>query len=364
MRRRLLFATFIVALATVVVSLVAAQFQTEAEVMPMDAVLRLRAAPSVESAILDLLPPGSPLDVIGRTQDSRWLAVRTQDGKAGWVWSEYLIVYIDLAPVCVVNESNVLSSCAEFGADVAINIVQTYQRGQSLGNRPDTFAKVGDSITESTNFLHPIGVGMYNLGSFTDLQAVINHFAAGRIGSDNSFTRNSAAAGVGWAAASVLDSHFTDSAECLPDEIPLDCEYRIVRPSIALIMFGTNDVGYQAPEVFRANIDRIVRTSVERGVIPILSTIPYRADYEDAVRRFNAIITEVAFAHYIPLWDYGSAMDNLPDRGLSFDGVHPSEGPRGYDGAANFASENLNYGYVIRNLTALQMLNAVWRLVQ
>jgi hypothetical protein len=35
--------------------------------------------------------------------------------------------------------------------------------------------------------------------------------------------------------------------------------------------------------------------------------------------------------------------------------------PRGHDGVADFRPENLSYGYLIRNLSALQVLNALWQ---
>ncbi len=39
-----------------------------------------------------------------------------------------------------------------------------------------------------------------------------------------------------------FDADSADPTTCLPDETPLVCEYRVVRPAVALIMLGTNDV--------------------------------------------------------------------------------------------------------------------------
>lgn len=342
-------------------AVVSAQDTPDAVVMPMDAVLRLRALPSTESAILDLLLPATTLDLIARTEDSRWLAVRTDAQRVGWVWAVYVQVNIDLAEVCVVDETSSLTACAGLDAEVAIHIAEIHAVGVTRGNRDDVFAKVGDSITVSGNFLRPFGLGNYNLGVFGSLQPVIDHYRAGRIGLVDPFSRDSAASGVGWAAASVFNPEMAEGRDCLPGETPLDCEYRIARPSVALIMFGTNDVGYISPEVYRYNLTRIVQISAERGIIPILSTIPERRDYTEMVAFFNNIVSEVAQAERIPLWDYHGAMASLPDSGLTWDGVHPSDGPFGQDGAGLFTPDNLYYGYVIRNLTALQMLDAVWR---
>jgi hypothetical protein len=91
--------------------------------------------------------------------------------------------------------------------------------------------------------------------------------------------------------------------------------------------------------------------------VPVLATIPYRAGFEGGVDAFNQIIRNVAASRDIPLWDVKSALDGLPNRGLSGDGIHPSSAPGGYADSANFASgDSMQAGYVTRNLTALQIL--------
>lgn len=72
----------------------------------------------------------------------------------------------------------------------------------------------------------------------------------------------------------------------------------------------------------------------------------------------------IAQSNDIPLWDYWSAMQVLPNTALSPDNVHPSyPSETDFAQAANFTGDNLQYGYVIRNLTALEVLDAVWRYV-
>jgi hypothetical protein len=51
----------------------------------------------------------------------------------------------------------------------------------------------------------------------------------------------------------------------------------------------------------------------------------------------------------------------LPDAGLSEDGLHPSAPPNPSVNGANFTGDNLRYGYVMRNLTALQVLDTLRR---
>ena len=71
------------------------------------------------------------------------------------------------------------------------------------------------------------------------------------------------------------------------------------------------------------------------------------AGNEEVLRRVRDLL-EVERKH---------ALDGLPNRGLSGDGVHPSWPPAGYADSANFANpEALQAGHVARNLKALEVL--------
>ena len=321
-----------------------------------DDTLRLRAAPTTSSAILTLLPPDTPLTILGLSADRDWLRVQTEDDLIGWVFAQYVDVHIDLAAAFPAAGLRM-----RLPLDVVDHIRQIYARGQQLGNHPDVFAKIGDSITKSILTLDPVGDGLYDLGDYAYLQAVIDFYSRTptRDG-HNSFNDESLAAEVGWTTYRVLNPDESDPTLCLAGKSPLLCEYRLLQPSVALIMFGTNDVSILDPDNYRANLDRIVELSERRGIIPILSTIPVRVNYETQCQQFNAIIVNVAAQHAIPLLDYSGAMLPLGRAGYDLDKVHPSVPPKGYAGAADFRAANLYYGYVIRNLTALQMLDLVW----
>lgn len=250
-----------------------------------------------------------------------------------------------------------------FPEPIAEHLRAVYIYGQALGNRPDVFSKVGDSITVNRNFLHPIGDGTYNLAEYAHLQPMIDYFSITPARTANSFQNTSLAATVGWSAFAALTPTNTDVSVCAPGETPLACEYRIVRPSFALILFGTNDVGFRSVDEFGADLRAIIEASQGAGVIPIISTIPARPGYESAIGGFNQAIIDLAAEYQLPVWDYSTVMVNLPNFGLTYDNVHPSSPPGNYDNAANFSTEYLRYGYVMRNLTALQILDQVWRQV-
>ncbi len=322
--------------------------------------LHLRAAPTTASSTLTVLAPLTPLTILDQSGDEAWLQVQTPDGTVGWVYHSYVTVYVN-----IVTTFPAESAYLRLPPEVVDHVQQVYAEGQAQGKRADIFAKVGDSITVSHMALNPIGDGVYNLGDYPYLQDVIDYYSTAQTrDGHNSFNEDSLAAKVGWTSSRVLDPEAGNPASCLPDEAPLLCEYRLLQPSVALIMFGTNDVSALTADQYRANLSRIVEISEAEGIIPILSTIPVREGFEAGVRQFNQVIAEVAQAHAIPLLDYGAAMQPLGAGGLGADGAHPSVPPKGYEAAADFRSQNLRYGYVIRNLTALQMLDAVWRCVQ
>jgi hypothetical protein len=238
---------------------------------------------------------------------------------------------------------------------VTRNIRAIYREGRALGNQPDVFAKVGDSITVTEQFLTPIGNDEYDLGSYGSLQSVIDHYGGGQVPSGNPFNRRSLAAGVGWSAPAVLNPDFANKAVCQPDESPLVCEYRIAKPSVALIMLGTNDATFLTRVEYTEAIQQVIDASAAMGVIPVISTIPDQPERQEVVNVFNLALRELAQQNHIPLWDYHAALDDLPQGGISADGLHPVI----RDNPAHFTPDNLQYGYPIRNLTALQMLAAV-----
>lgn len=331
--------------------------------------LRLRETPGTAGNILGELDAYTPLQIIGRTEDNKWVQVVLQDGQNGWVSVGYLAVYIDLDTVSVTGvaeDAVVVDPLAGNGvvSGISANARTIFLDGLAKGNNPYVFTRVGDSISASPNFLTPIGRGNYNLGEYGYLGDAISFFSGPNGRGANPFAALSLAARNGWSTESVLNPSNADPNVCRTGETPLECEYRLVKPAVALIMFGTNDSGGMPSATFQANLQTIVNKSINMGVIPVLSTIPpkhYNPATDGRVFEFNQIIIATARAYDIPLWDYYSAMAALPGEGLSPDGVHPSPAWDGLN--AVFDAQHLQYGYPMRNFTALQVLYALWQYV-
>jgi lysophospholipase L1-like esterase len=346
---------------------------------------KLRVGPGTEWTTLGYAEVGESVRLDGRAPFTNiWVRATTSDGRIGWIFGELIATpAIELENLPVVWDGTPISAPPPTPApadappdsqnlpnyDVVSNINnhahEIFAQGQSLGNRPDVFSKVGDSITVSPYFLYSIGAGAYNLRGYNELQATVNYFAAtnARDG-NNSFANSSLAAYNGITTAGILDPNNAWTQVCQPGETPLECEYRVVKPAVALIMLGTNDVASIPLDVYRDNLSRIVQITVDRGIIPVLSLIPTRDGYENTIPAYNQVIADTASAFNVPLWNFGGVLHGLENNGLS-DGIHPSSppgnSPDDFAAAADFTADNLRYGYTVRNLTALQVLNAVWR---
>jgi uncharacterized protein YraI len=336
--------------------------------------LRLRASPGTAGNVLGYLDANTTVTIIGRTQDNVWVQIVLVDGSHGWVAAQYLNFNVDLNTVSITGEAEDTSYptsvpvVAPGGLDVVTGVSshsrQIFLDGRAKGNSAYTFTRVGDSITASPYFLTGIGSAGYSLGQYGYLQGAINFFSGPNGRGANPFAAASIAARNGWSTESVLSPGLADPGVCRSGETPLECEYRLVKPSVALIMFGTNDSGGMPSGTFAANLNRIVEISINMGVIPVLSTIPpkhYNSATDGRVPEFNQIIISTARTYDVPLWNYWSVMSQLPGEGLAGDGVHPSIPPSGLSVVLD--ANNLQYGYAVRNLTALQVLYTLWQQV-
>ena len=256
-----------------------------------------------------------------------------------------------------------------------------HRKGLELRNHENTFAKVGDSITASESFLMDIGCSGENLADYQSLQTTINYFriyqfstkyGTGWCNVANSFTANSPSAQPGWSAHYALDTNWLYAPyhdNCpYPYDTPIACEFKLTRPSIVFIMFGSNDSNhlYNKPSDFYLSLSELIEISIDNGIIPVLSTIPPRNDNSIASSRvamFNTVIINVARQYHIPLWNYWLALQSpsMINFGLSNDNIHPNI----YRGnqSADFRSEGLRYGYNQRNLNAIQILDSIRRIV-
>ena len=228
---------------------------------------------------------------------------------------------------------------------------------QDETRQDDVFMKVGDSITVTTTFLNCLSSPVSLPDS--DLTEAAAYFRQGDADGSTPFNRASLAAQGGRAASWAISG--TPS--------PINQEIAAISPRFALIMFGTNDIGWYAddmPAMLRWYTDamiRLVDALPPKGIIPVLSSIPRRGDDADLdlwVPTLNAIIRGLAETRQIPFLDFHLALEPLTGYGLSPDGVHPNAAS---GGSCDFSSDGLDHGQNTRNLITMEVLTQLYEMV-
>ena len=221
-----------------------------------------------------------------------------------------------------------------------------FQHGLVLGNNPAAFSKIGDGEISTVWFLtrYDLDPGNYQLGPFTGLQSVIDHFSG-------SFGRVGTAAGSGYNTTIILGPVPAGTRGCNPGESHLDCDLRVYHPSFAIISLGTNQVWQ--PEVFEPGLRQIIERLLQAEVVPILST---KADNKEGNYRINTIIARLAYEYSLPLWNFWRAVQPVPAHGLQADHEHLTYAYSDFSNPVNFL-----FAWPWRNLTALQVLDSVYR---
>lgn len=261
---------------------------------------------------------------------------------------------------CNVSEA-VARALPALNAATTARVREIRAAGLARGNRPNVFTKIGDSITEAAGFMQDLGFGYEtDFGRYACLRGTVDYFVSVTFADgNNSFNHPSASAMGGWLSNQPL---LGDPSS------PLRAELSYTRPLYGIVMIGTNDLASGSLSSYTANLTQIVTIMEEFGTVPVVSTIPDRpedARFTPLVASFNEAIRGVAAARNLPLVDYWQSMQALPNHGVSDDGIHPSIYRVMGDAQGRQLSEAaLQYGYNMRNLTALLMFERLRSLPQ
>ncbi len=333
--------------------------------------LNMRCGPDTTYTVITQLGPNTELFFEARNGDSAWLLVRTKDGAyRGWVASLYVFFrdgygspialpvsdeIIAATPV-VVNppvEDAVNIAPASSVVEQASNI---YRHGRQLGNNPHSFILIGDSIDAHSQFFRAFASGDYDLGDYSYLQQTIDFFDQ-----SGAFGASYITSQPGLSSARVLDSTFSNPAICYSEESPLDCEYRRKKPSVAIIYLGLNDVLFTPTEHYERDIDLLLQTLIDYGVIPVVTTYAIGPEYPYLGHAlfYYQTLHNLAATYQIPLIELYDATRALPNGGTDLDSIHLSY--RQDDLVVSFAGDQDVYGNTMRELMTLQVLDMIRR---
>lgn len=324
------------------------------------AAVNLRPQPNTSQPPITVIPGGATIEIYGRNAAASWLSVAYQ-GKQGWVSAKFVALSAGaIAGLPVVGAPPSAPTAAPPSApatpytghisNVGPHLDAIYQRGQQLGNNPHVFTKVGDCEMEFRWFLQDFDAGVYDLGSYQYLQEVIGYFSG-------SFAHLGQVANAGMSSSAIFQAFWSDPAICQPGETPLACEYRTRKPAVALIMLRTIDRNSVAGGQFYSEVSQATQFSIDRGVIPVLQTMPYWGPNNPDTDAINNVIRRVAAEKNVPLWDYYLTSEQLPNRGVTAD--YHIDRPADGNGTTFFTQDKMQIAATRRNLEALEVLHAV-----
>lgn len=332
---------------------------------------------------LGTLVAGVPATVTARNTAGTWVHFERarEDGtilQAGWVMTgllnqtpEFLLgaipvdsavtegdtVLLDRADLAELAVVPVISPFeGEAGNRRAETVRAIFAAGAARGNLPNAITKIGDSLSADALYLEPMNRGDAVLGAYDFLAEALDYYGAS--------AGASIGARVGMTSYVIFDPMWANGERCMPGETPLTCEYRITRPAIALIMFGSNDVMRMTDAEFDTQMRRLVDETIVAGVIPVLSTFSYHPESElwwQSVN-FNRRIVVIAEEYAVPLIHFWLAARPLPDYGLDVDRVHLLH--NGFAFLKFDTGHEAFYGASLRNLLSLVMLDQLYDVLE
>lgn len=330
--------------------------------------------PGITYLQLGSIRAGIPLTIVERNSIGTWVHVQRarDDGSLiddGWIISGYLNFDIALhfsdVPVSSLPDADADSDMSQLHDLYVVPVIPTisdamrdvYRRGRDeLRNYSHVITKIGDSITADELYLAPLSRNNNVLGPYDYLGDTMLYFGA-------STTVPSVAAQVGMTTYTLFDPGWAPNDLCEPRETPLDCEYRRKRPSVSFIMFGPNDLLRMDDAHFDEQMRKVVQTTIDHGVIPVLSTFSYDPGMGLWLQsvNFNRRLVTIAADYEVPIINLWLAARPLPEYGLEVDHIHMK----------HWGSYSLKFdrgspafsGAALRNLLTLRTLDEIRRTV-
>lgn len=236
--------------------------------------------------------------------------------------------------------------------------------------RAGVFARVGDSVSiafddgpSGSSFLNcfdgilegPVSWDVnIRLGAYTALSPTIDYFKATPLSSNTtSWSRIGHATRIGMTASWPMSGNPS----------PINQELAAINPRYAVVLYGSNDIGWggedeypvaDQAERYERNMRRLTDHLIDRGVVPILNTMPPDGDFFWMTPVFSAVLRAIAQGRQVPLIDlYKALLDLGPPYGLRSDRTHPSQ--QDYNTCCWFDPASLStYGANVRNLITLE----------
>jgi cobalamin biosynthesis Mg chelatase CobN len=208
-------------------------------------------------------------------------------------------------PTPVVRDPSTWKEWPIFPEYMPESMQEVYEYGLANGNDPHAFSILGDCHSLPEVFLGVYDTEPANVQSLDEnLQETVAQF-------QGSFDRYSPTVVLGSTEGALLWIEWNENEEgyCLDNELPIDCEIRYHKPTIAFIRLGTH-WETRNEEYLRILIEKLL----ENGTVPIITT---KADNREHDERINQNLINLAIEYDLPVWNFWASVQDLPDKGLS-----------------------------------------------
>ena len=138
------------------------------------------------------------------------------------------------------------------------------------------------------------------------------------------------------------------------------------RPQMVVFMLGTNDASAgRSVEAYADDFRKAVGLMLDRGIIPIVSTIPPHPGKLELSKKYNETIRNIAKEYGLPLIDYEQEIllrrpDDWNGTLLGKSDVHPTGNQGGATPTSEPTAENLrNSGYLLRGWLSVKKIEEI-----
>jgi hypothetical protein len=222
--------------------------------------------------------------------------------------------------------------------EVSGNAKEIFDAGIAAGNDPHHFSVLGDCQAPEWKLFRMLDWDSYELDEeYAYLQPTIDYYRG-------QWDRRTYTIIYGNTVATLFSVYWADQNACEPGENPIECEFRINNPNLVVMMLGTNWKG-EADE-FEDGLRKAIDYILARDILPVLVT---KADSHGPDWPLNQAIVRVAYDYDLPLWNFWSAVQDMPNHGMDAgDPRHIHLDPQ---------------AYAVKRITGLQALDAVLQAV-
>ena len=293
---------------------------------------------------------GQVLPAAGRNTSGEWVQLLLYGGP-GWVPAYVGKLDTDLLSLPVVDAllappppDQPASQPVTLPAYIPVitpRMKAVYQQAPAYGRSQRMFAIIGDCNSERWLYQDLVAKSLIDLRGRDYLWPTILQFKP-------AFYRESLAISGGFNAASVLDPVWSDPQQCRLNESPFDCELRVSRASIVIILLGTGD--QYTWQSFEVNYRALIEDALKKGALPVVVTKLDSLEFLEGKApegHINDAIRRLAAEYEVPLLDFAQAAAGLTNRGLTDE--------PGHDFHLNAEAIGVHV------IATLQTLYAIWR---